>query len=404
MELELFNYNLPKEFIAKRPASPRDSAKLLVYNRSNTKVIHDRFYNIDNFLQKGDVLVLNNTKVIPARLIGKRIISPFSSFPRRREPHEFGRKFKILLLEKKKLNIWTALIDGRGREVGLKLFFSKNLKGEIVKKLQDGIWEIRFNQSGKKLEKLIFELGQMPLPPYIKQKNIKTEKHKNRRTRKQENKRWYQTVYAKYIGSVAAPTAGLHFTNRLIKKLKKRGVQIEYITLHVGLGTFLPVKTENIKKHKMHSEFASISKETAKKLNKAKEGNRKIIAVGTTTARTLEAFTMPCYCEEHSDNGATKQSRKSRDCHARVRARNDGYCLQNGSKDVDIFIYPPYVFKYVDAMITNFHLPKSTLLMMISAFLSEGDTKGIKIIKKLYQEAIKKKYRFYSYGDTILIL
>ncbi|MBU4421656.1 tRNA preQ1(34) S-adenosylmethionine ribosyltransferase-isomerase QueA, partial [Patescibacteria group bacterium] len=259
------------------------------------------------------------------------------------------------------LGVWTAFIDGRGREVGLKLFFDKELRGEIIKKLDDGIWEIRFNKSGKKLDEFIFKLGQMPLPPYIRQ-----EKYKK------ENKDWYQTVYAKHLGSVAAPTAGLHFTKRLLQKLKKKGVQIEYITLHVGMGTFLPVKMENILKHKMHSELADIDKKTAERLNKAKKEGRKIIAVGTTTARTLEAFAK-------------------------------SYGVSHGSKDVNIFIYPPYKFKFIDALITNFHLPKSTLLMMVSAFLSEGDSKGIKIAKILYQEAIKKKYAFYSYGDAMMI-
>lgn len=356
MRLKQFDYNLEKELIAKQPASPRDLARLLVYNRMNKKSVHTRFNKIGDFLQKGDVLVLNNTKVIPARLIGKKL-SRLSL-----DDFELGRKFKVLLLEEKNKNIWTALIDGRGRELGVGLFFSKELKGEIVKKKQGGIWEIKFNKSGKKLQNLILKLGQMPLPPYIKQ-----EKYKK------ENKDWYQTIYAKHFGSVAAPTAGLHFTDRLLKRLNKNGIQLEYITLHVGMGTFLPVKTEDIKKHKIHKEFASIDKATAKRLNQAKKEGRRIIAIGTTSARSLEAF--------------TKKSK-----------------LQSGKKNVDIFIYPPYVFKYVDGIITNFHLPKSTLLMMISAFLSQGDKKGIKIAKDLYKEAIKKKYRFYSYGDAMLII
>ncbi|MBU1179793.1 tRNA preQ1(34) S-adenosylmethionine ribosyltransferase-isomerase QueA [Patescibacteria group bacterium] len=363
MKLKDFDYNLPKELIAKRPASPRDSAQLFVYNRLNKKSIHSRFDKIGYFLKKGDVLVLNNTRVIPARLIGKMI----------HPEGEIGRKFKILLLEKKITlpsfplykgkngEAWTALIDGRSRKAGLKLFFNKELQGEIIKKSDDGTWEIKFDKSGKKLEKLIDKLGQMPLPPYIKQDKYK-----------KENRDWYQTVYAKYAGSVAAPTAGLHFTKRLLQKLKKKGIKIEYITLHVGMGTFMPVKTDDIKKHKMHSEFATVKKEVADRLNKAKQEGRKIIAVGTTSARTLEAF---------SKNGK----------------------LQAGTKNVNIFIYPPYVFKCVDALVTNFHLPKSTLLMMISVFLSEGDTRGIRIARGLYQEAIKKKYNFYSYGDAILI-
>ncbi|PIR66687.1 MAG: tRNA preQ1(34) S-adenosylmethionine ribosyltransferase-isomerase QueA [Parcubacteria group bacterium CG10_big_fil_rev_8_21_14_0_10_36_14] len=355
MKLELFNYNLSKESIAKKPASPRDSAKLFVYNRLNKKSIHSQFNKIGSFLQKGDVLVLNDTRVIPARLIARMIHTNGTR----------GRKFKILLLEKKATDVWTALIDGRGREAGVKLFFSKDLQGVIIKKLNDGIWEVRFNKKGKTLEDFIFRLGQMPLPPYIKQ-----EKYL------QKNKDWYQTVYAKDAGSVAAPTAGLHFTRRLLKELKKKGVSIEYITLHVGMGTFMPVKTNNIKEHKMHDELATVTKLTANRLNKAKREGRRIIAVGTTSARTLEAFAMP-YGKQYS--------------------------MKYGNKNVNIFIYPPYRFKFIDAIITNFHLPKSTLLMMMSAFISEGDIKGIKTAKKLYQEAIKKKYTFYSYGDAMLI-
>jgi len=356
MKLNLFNYNLPANLIAKEPVKPRDMAKLFIYNRLNTKSIHSVFNQLSEFLKAGDVLVLNNTRVIPARLIAKRVD----------EQNNLGRKFKLLLLEKSSNNSWLSLIDGRAKEVGLKLFFNNNLQGELIEKLENGIWEIKFNKSGKELEKIIFKLGQMPLPPYIKQ-----EKYKK------ENKDWYQTVYAKYIGSIAAPTAGLHFTKRLINKLKKKCIQIEYITLHVGMGTFMPVKTEKIENHKMHKEFAIITQDTVKRLNKAKENGRRVIAVGTTSARTLEAFSEPC---------------------------NSDHKLKSGKKDINIFIYPPYVFKYIDGMITNFHLPKSTLLMMISALLSEGDKKGIKKIKELYEEAIRKKYHFYSYGDAMLIL
>ena len=231
MNTSEFDYNLPKELIAKEPAKPRDSAKLLVYNRLNKRCVHEKFYNIDKYLQRGDVLVLNNTRVIPARLVARRID----------QSGQLGRKFKILLLEKKNKNTWTALIDGRGREIGLNLFFSNNLNGRVSKKLQDGIWEIEFSKTDKELEKSILKFGKMPLPPYIKQESYN-----------QKNKEWYQTVYAKHTGSVAAPTAGLHFTDRLLKKLKKKGVQIEYVTLHVGMGTFIPVKTEDIVKHKMH--------------------------------------------------------------------------------------------------------------------------------------------------------
>ena len=351
MKLSLFDYNLPKEMIATEPANPRDAAQLFVYDRLNKKCVHSIFHNIGSFLQKGDVLVLNNTKVIPARLTGRLV----------HDDKTLGRKFKILLLEKKSKNIWTALIDGRGRETGLKLCFYKNFCGEVIKRAGGGIWEIKFSAGGKKLDEMIFGLGQMPLPPYIKQGEYK-----------KENKDWYQTVFAKYAGSVAAPTAGLHFTPRLLKQLKKQGIKIEYITLHIGLGTFLPVKTENIEGHKMHEELAIISAKTARALNAAKKEGRKIVACGTTSARTLESFTQ---------NGK----------------------IFSGKKRTGIFIYPPYRPKFVDALITNFHLPKSTLLMLVAAFLSPGKKDGTERLKKLYAEAIKKKYRFYSYGDAMLI-
>ncbi len=376
MILKQFDYTLPKEMIATEPAKPRDAARLFVYNRLNTKIIHTHFFDIGKFLQKGDVLVLNNTKVIPARLTGRRVIA--SPVPpaggRARQSHQLGRKFKILLLEKKTTPpnlplerggrgaVWTCLIDGKGREVGLRIYFSKDLQGEIIKRIGGGIWEIKFNKSGKALDDLIFKLGEMPLPPYIKQGEYK-----------KENKDWYQTVFAKYFGSVAAPTAGLHFTKKLIAKLKKQGIKIEYVTLHVGMGTFLPVKTENIREHKMHEELAIISPKAAKVLNTAKKEGKRIIACGTTAARTLESFAV-----------AGK--------------------IKSGKKRTKIFIYPPYEPKFVDALITNFHLPKSTLVMLTAAFLSPGKTTGIQKIQNIYAEAIKKKYRFYSYGDAMLII
>jgi len=373
MKLNLFNYELPKELIATEPAKPRDAARLFVYNRLDKNSIHPvrdlqgekklvfsheisngvhTFFNkINEYFKKGDVLVLNNTKVIPARLIGRLVHSD----------ETLGRKFKILLLAKKNKNVWTALIDGRGRVIGLKFDFGNNLLGKTVKNNGGGIWEIKFNKSGKILEELISKIGQMPLPPYIKQDGYK-----------KENKDWYQTVFAKYAGSVAAPTAGLHFTPGLLKKLKTKGVKIEYVTLHVGMGTFMPVKTEKVEEHKMHKELAIISPKTAKILNNAKKKGGKIIACGTTAARTLESFAFT----------------------GKIRA---------GKKYTNIFIYPPYKPKFVDGLITNFHLPKSTLMMLVSAFLSPRDTKGIKILQTLYQEAIKEKYKFYSYGDAMLI-
>ncbi|MFH1193733.1 MAG: tRNA preQ1(34) S-adenosylmethionine ribosyltransferase-isomerase QueA [bacterium] len=402
MQLKQFDYNLPKELIATEPASPRDAADLLAYDIKSKKCIHEKFYNIGKFLKKGDVLVLNDTRVIPARLLGRRVIASPVLGARQSQP--LGRKFKILLLEKitpphlplikgRKGGVWTCLIDGRGREAGLKLYFSKNLRGEVIKKIGNGIWEIKFNKSGKALDNLIFKLGEMPLPPYIKQGGYR-----------KENKDWYQTVFAKYAGSVAAPTAGLHFTPRLLSQLKKQGVKIEYVTLHVGMGTFMPVKTEKIEEHKMHKELAIISPKTAAALNKAKKAGGRIVACGTTAARTLESFALfCCHCEPRNRGVAISNIGKIASS-ASTPPRNDRYFIRAGKKYTDIFIYPPYKFKFVDALITNFHLPKSTLLMMVAAFLSEGDKKGIEKVKELYAEAIKKKYRFYSYGDAMLII
>ncbi|MFA5133205.1 MAG: tRNA preQ1(34) S-adenosylmethionine ribosyltransferase-isomerase QueA [Patescibacteria group bacterium] len=351
MDLSLFSYSLPKELIAIKPAEPRDSANLLVYDRLNTKITHTLFNGIADFFSKGDVLVLNNTKVIPARLIGKFIHSDGM----------LGRKFKILLLEKKTTDTWTCLIDGKGREAGLEIDFS-GLKGTVSKRIGGGIWEIKFNKKGKILEKMIFKIGQMPLPPYIKQDGYK-----------KENKEWYQPVFAKYAGSVAAPTASLHFTKKLLEKLKNKGVKIEYITLHVGMGTFMPVKTKKIEDHKMHKELAVVLPKTAKVLNLAKKNGGKIVACGTTAARALESFA-------------------------------SGEKVRPGKKYTNIFIYPPKKLKILNALITNFHLPESSLLMLVSAFLSPGKKDGIKILKNIYGAAIQKKYRFYSYGDAMLIL
>lgn len=366
LRLSEFNYFLPKNLIASKPHEPRDRCKLLVYGRENKQIKHTRFDKILNFLNPGDVLVLNDTKVIPARLIGFRVA----------EEGERGRRFKILLIKDLDNGVWDVLINGKKRNVGIKINFGNGLVGEILKsptkpppfkkgETGRGIWEMKFNKSGKSFQNLISKIGKMPLPPYIKQnKDFNSE-----------NKKWYQTVYAKYAGSVAAPTAGLHFTKKLIKKLKQKGVQLEYITLHVGLGTFMPVKAEDITKHKMHPEYIEISPKTAAALGKAKKEGRRIIAVGTTSTRTLESV---------AKNGKIKPFKGK----------------------INIFIYPPYKFKFVDTLITNFHLPKSTLLMLVSALIGQNMSAGkaIKIVKKIYTEAINKKYQFYSYGDAMLIV
>jgi S-adenosylmethionine:tRNA ribosyltransferase-isomerase len=343
MKTSQFDYNLPKKLIAQKPISPRDNSKLMVLDRKKEKIFHSHFFDLDKFLQKGDVLVFNNTKVIPARIFGKK---------------ETGGKIEILLLKPERKDFqWISkwrVLSKPGIKKNMEIFFGKNLKAKV---LSENGYEriIEFNKKGKELEKLIFQLGKMPIPPYIKNsKEIDLRKK-------------YQTIFSSIIGSVAAPTAGFHFTTRLLKKLKKKGVVIEYITLHIGLGTFQPVSEEDIEKHKIHSEYGEIQKETAKRLNKAKREGRRIIAVGTTSIRTLEYFT-------------------------------EKNVLKSGRKMIDLFIYPPFDFKFTDGLITNFHLPKSTLLMLVSAFATR------EFILKSYAEAIKKNYRFYSFGDGMLIL
>ncbi|MDO8669743.1 MAG: tRNA preQ1(34) S-adenosylmethionine ribosyltransferase-isomerase QueA [Candidatus Buchananbacteria bacterium] len=344
--LKEFDYNLPANLIGQKPIKPRDSARLLILDKKTGRIEHKRFYDMAFYLQAGDVLVLNNSKVIPARLVGQKIT---------------GGKIEIFLLTKMSLkegendrdnhmstkNIWQVLVKGKIK-IGQEIFFKKNIKVKIIKKVDETSFLARFNVSDKK----IFSIGQVPLPPYIKKSAKMSD---------------YQTVYASLAGSVAAPTAGLHFTKKLISQIKKSGVTIEYITLHVGLGTFLPVKSKYIEDHKIHNELADLSKKTAENINQAKKSGHKIIAVGTTSLRTLEAFS---------------------DRLGKVKAQN---------KWVDIFIYPGYKFKAADSLITNFHLPKSTLLMLVSAFA------GQKSIKKSYQEAIIEKYKFFSFGDAMLI-
>ena len=347
MKLSDFDYNLPKELIAQSPMKPRDHSRLLILDKKKGAIEHKNFFNILDYLKKGDIVVLNNSKVFPARLIGKKIVT--------------GGKLEVFLLQKLEGNKWKCLLGGRGTKIGLEVEFKKELKCKVVKDNDDGTWEIKFNKSHKETIEIVEKIGRVPLPPYIES---------SRKSKVESQKPWndkisYQTVYAddKKVGSVAAPTAGLHFTPTLINKLKKKGVQFECVTLHVGLGTFAPVKTDNIKKHKMHAEFVEIKKSAAARINKAKKEGRRVIAVGTTSVRTLESL-LP----------------------------------KNKFSDwTDIFIYSGYKFKVVDAMITNFHLPKSTLLMLISAFA------GKRNIDRAYKEAIKKKYRFYSYGDAMFI-
>jgi len=357
MKLSDFNYNLPKNLIAQKPKSPRDHSRLLVFNCETKKIEHKHFYNITDYLRAGDILVLNNSKVFPARLIGKKV--------------ETGGKIEIFLLRHESGCAWQCLVGGRGRKEGLEVKFQQGLSCKIIQDNNDGTWLVKFNKNKNELMKIVEHIGKTPTPPYIK--NLPAGV-----------KQKYQTVFANpdKVGSVAAPTAGLHFTKSLLNKLKRRGVRIEYITLHVGLGTFAPVKAQNIKKHQMHSEYLEIDIRTLQKIARAKEEGNRIIAVGTTSARALEGvFSQPA--RQLLENLNDKKEIKT---------------------DTNIFIYPGYKFKIVDALITNFHLPKSTLFMLVAAFIENKNKKqGIKLAKKIYQEAIQKKYHFYSFGDAMLL-
>ncbi|MFA5947561.1 MAG: tRNA preQ1(34) S-adenosylmethionine ribosyltransferase-isomerase QueA [Candidatus Gracilibacteria bacterium] len=347
LKADHFDYMLPKEFIAQNPASPRDSCKLLIYDSKKDKVYHEKFYNIGKYLNKGDCLVVNSSKVIPARILFD------------------NNKKEIFLLKKLTEDSFNAMIrPGKAFKLHSKVQIIKNFYAEVVKVLNDGTRNLRFFYEGvgdSEIQEYLSKIGQLPLPPYITDC---------------KNPNLYQTIYAKEAGSVASPTAGLHFTKRLISKLKNSGVGFEEIFLHVGLGTFLPVKTEFISDHKMHSEEFVFPKDTANKLNRIKSKKNRIIAVGTTSVRVLET----CF-----DN-------------------KKGFIPKSG--ETDIFIYPNmYKWKVVDGLITNFHLPKSTLLMLVSSFLEHKGVKDpIKKLLDLYEIAKKNKYRFYSFGDSMFII
>ena len=333
-----YYYDLPEELIAQTPVEPRDSSRLLVYHRKNGQIEHKIFRNIVDYLNKGDVIVINNTRVLPARLFGYK---------------DTGAKIEVLLQKRIDLKNWEIIAKPFKRlSVGTKVTFSTNLSCEVVEKGDYGSCKIRFDFDGV-FEDRLSEVGQMPLPPYIHEKL--------------KNKERYQTVYSKVEGSSAAPTAGLHFTKELLTKIKDKGVDIIEVLLHVGLGTFRPVKEDNILNHEMHSEYIEMTEENANKLNRAKQEGRRIIAVGTTSVRVLES------CAD--DNGKIVPQKR----------------------ETDIFIYPSYKFKVVDALITNFHLPESTLIMLISAFAGYDETMHI------YREAVKEKYRFFSFGDAMFI-
>ena len=335
-----FYFELPEELIAQDPLRDRASSRLLVLEKETGKTEHHVFRDILQYLVPGDCLVLNNTKVIPARLLGTK--------------EETGEAVEVLLLKRKEKDVWETLVKpGKKMRPGARISFGRGLlKAEVLDVVEEGNRLVRFTYDGI-FEEVLDKLGEMPLPPYI--------------THKLQDKNRYQTVYAKYEGSAAAPTAGLHFTEELLREIEKKGVDVAYVTLHVGLGTFRPVKEENVLEHHMHSEYYEISQEAADKINAAKQRGGRVICVGTTSARTLESA-----------------------------ADESGY-LKACSGNTEIFIYPGYRFKILDCLLTNFHLPESTLIMLVSALA------GREQVLAAYREAVKERYRFFSFGDAMFI-
>lgn len=336
-----FYYDLPEELIAQTPVEPRNSSRLMKIDRKTGDIVHSHFYNLCDYLKKGDLLVLNDSRVLPARLYG--------------EKKDTGSFIEFLLLEQKGDKLWEIICrPGKKAKVGTEFSFGNGiLTAKVIEVKDDGNRIVKFSCEGN-FYAVLDEIGQMPLPPYI--------------TEKLEDKERYQTVYSKELGSAAAPTAGLHFTKEQLEEIRSMGVDIAYVTLHVGLGTFRPVKEDDILNHKMHSEHYHLSEETAEKINRTKASGGRVIAVGTTSCRTLESMEL--------ENGLVKSG--------------DGY--------TDIFIYPGYKFKLLDGLITNFHLPESTLIMLVSAFLGYENTMNA------YKIAVEEKYRFFSFGDAMCIL
>lgn len=340
MKRQDFYYELPEELIAQDPLEDRSSSRLLVLDKETGAFSHHVFKEITEYLHEGDCLVINDTKVIPARLIGSKI--------------ETNAKIEVLLLKRKENNVWETLVKpGKKAKVGAKISFGDGLlMGEVIDVVEEGNRLIKFDFDGI-FEEILDQLGQMPLPPYI--------------THQLEDKNRYQTVYATHTGSAAAPTAGLHFTPELLEEIKAKGVDIARVTLHVGLGTFRPVKVDEITEHHMHSEFFMIDEEAAEKINRAKETGHRVICVGTTSCRTVES------------------------------AADENGHLEAKSGWTQIFIYPGYKFKVLDCLITNFHLPESTLIMLVSALA------GREHVLVAYEEAVKERYRFFSFGDAMFI-
>ena len=339
MKVSDFNYELPEELIAQHPYDKRDEARLMVLNRRENKYEHKVFKDIIDYLNPGDCLVINNTKVLPARLYGKK---------------DTGANVEFLLLKRIEGDYWEAMVrPGNKLRPGAKVEFGNGLlKAEVLEVIDGGNRKVKFEYNGI-FNEILDQIGLMPLPPYIKE------------TLKEKDK--YQTVYAKHDGSAAAPTAGLHFTEELLEKIKEKGVEVANVTLHVGIGTFRPVKVENIEEHSMHSEHYYIKEDDVEKINNAKRNGKRVIAVGTTSCRVLESVA--------DENGMMK-------------------AIEN---DTNIFIYPGYKFKCIDALITNFHLPESTLIMLVSALA------GRDFVMNAYEEAVKEKYKFFSFGEAMFI-
>jgi len=334
-------FDLPEELIAQDPLADRSSSRLLVLDKNTGKTVHKSFRNIMDYLHPGDCLVLNNTKVIPARLLGVK--------------EDTGAAVEVLLLKRHEDDVWETLVKpGKKLRPGARMVFGDGiLKAEVLEVVEEGNRLVKFYYEGI-WEEVLDQLGEMPLPPYI--------------THKLQDKNRYQTVYAKYEGSAAAPTAGLHFTNDLLEELKARGIKLAYVTLHVGLGTFRPVKVDNVKEHHMHTEYYQVSQEAADLINETKKNGHRVICVGTTSCRTIESAA--------DENGMLSE------------------CCGN----TDIFIYPGYQFKVLDCLITNFHLPESTLVMLVSALA------GREHVLQAYEEAVKERYRFFSFGDAMMVV
>ncbi len=339
MNVKDFDYYLPENLIAQKPLDKRDSSRMLVMDRATGEYTHKHFYDILDYLNEGDCLILNDSRVLPARLYGVR--------------EDTGSPIEFLLLTRKEKDIWEIIVrPGKKAKPGKRFVFGDGkLRAEVLDVVNDGNRLVRFEYEGV-FENVLDEIGEMPLPPYITEKLVDKER--------------YQTVYSKVDGSAAAPTAGLHFTEELLNKVRAKGVKVAFVTLHVGLGTFRPVKADTVENHKMHSEFYILSKETADIINETKKNGKSVVAVGTTTCRTLESVAR---CGE----------------------------IKEQTGWTDIFIYPPYEFKAIDKLITNFHLPQSTLLMLISAFAGKEN------VFNAYKEAVKEEYRFFSFGDAMFI-